>query len=47
MTRAGTGKANLSDSKNKFQRMKFSINPREDWKQIYKDALENGARLFL
>ena len=38
MTRAGTGKANLSDSRISFSGWKFSINPREDWKQIYKDA---------
>ncbi len=38
MATAGTGKANLSDSRINFSGWKFSINPREDWKQIYKDA---------
>jgi tricorn protease len=38
MVDAGTGKVNLDDSKIDFSGWKFSIYPREDWKQIYKDA---------
>jgi tricorn protease len=38
MVDAGTGKAKLDKAKIDFSGWKFSINPREDWKQIYKDA---------
>ncbi len=38
MVNAGTGKASLDNAKISFRGWKFSINPREDWKQIYKDA---------
>lgn len=38
MVSAGTGKASLDNTKISFNGWKFSINPREDWKQIYKDA---------
>ncbi|MEQ8703947.1 MAG: S41 family peptidase [Phaeodactylibacter sp.] len=35
---AGTGSVNLNAGKIDFSGCKFSINPREDWKQLYKDA---------
>ena len=35
---AGTGSADLNDGKINMSGWKFSINPREDWKQIFKDA---------
>ena len=38
MVDAGTGSVKLDDSKIDMSGWKFSINPREDWKQIYKDA---------
>lgn len=38
MVNAGTGKANLNDSKINLSGWKFAIDPREDWKQLYKDA---------
>lgn len=38
MVDAGTGSAKLGDKKINLSGWKFSINPREDWKQIYKDA---------
>lgn len=38
MVTAGTGSAKLDDGKINLSGWKFSINPREDWKQIYKDA---------
>ncbi len=39
MVDAGTGAVgNLGDSKINLSGWKFSINPREDWRQIYKDA---------
>ncbi|MEL6717848.1 MAG: S41 family peptidase [Bacteroidota bacterium] len=38
MVTAGTGSAKLEDGRIDFSGWKFPINPREDWKQIYKDA---------
>ena len=38
MVTAGSGKANLTESRINFSGWKFSIDPRKDWKQIYKDA---------
>ncbi|NRA50101.1 MAG: PD40 domain-containing protein, partial [Phaeodactylibacter sp.] len=38
MVAAGTGSAKLDDGKIDFSGWKFSIDPKEDWKQIYKDA---------
>lgn len=38
LVNAGTGSANLNDGKIDFSGWKFSISPREDWKQIYKDS---------
>ena len=38
MVKAGSGKANLTESRINFSGWKFSIDPRKDWKQIYKDA---------
>ncbi len=38
MVNAGTGSANLSDAQIDFSGWSFAINPREDWRQIYKDA---------
>ncbi len=38
MVDAGIGSANLDDGKVDFSGCKFSIFPREDWKQIYKDS---------
>ena len=38
MVNAGTGKVNLDDGKIDLSGCAFSINPREDWKQLYKDA---------
>ncbi|MEM1001249.1 MAG: S41 family peptidase [Bacteroidota bacterium] len=38
MVAAGTGSAKLDDAKISFSGWKFSINPKDDWKQIYKDA---------
>ncbi|MEM9820209.1 MAG: S41 family peptidase [Bacteroidota bacterium] len=38
MADAGTGSIKLEDKKIDFSGWKFSINPREDWKQIFKDA---------
>ncbi|MEN0050266.1 MAG: S41 family peptidase [Bacteroidota bacterium] len=38
MVAAGTGSAKLDAGKINLSGWKFSINPREDWKQIYKDA---------
>jgi len=38
MVPAGTSTAKLADAKISFSGWKFSINPREDWKQIYRDA---------
>ncbi len=38
MVNAGTGKVNLADGKIDLSTCKFSLNPREDWKQLYKDA---------
>lgn len=35
---AGTGSASLDDGKVDFGGMKFSIDPKQDWKQIYTDA---------
>jgi len=35
---AGTGSVKLNDGKIDMSGWKFSINPREDWKQIFKDA---------
>lgn len=35
---AGTGSVNLNAGKIDLSGCKFSINPREDWKQLYKDA---------
>lgn len=38
MVDAGTGSVNLDDGKIDLSGCKFSIDPREDWKQLYKDA---------
>lgn len=38
MVDAGTGSVNLKEGKIDFSGCKFSIDPREDWKQLYKDA---------
>ena len=38
MVDAGTGKATLDDGKIDFSGWKFSIDPKEDWKQIFTDA---------
>ncbi|MEL6865871.1 MAG: S41 family peptidase, partial [Bacteroidota bacterium] len=38
MVDAGTGSAKIEEGKIDFSGWKFSINPRADWKQIYKDA---------
>ena len=38
MVDAGTGSAKLADGKIDFSGWKFSINPQDDWKQIYTDA---------
>ena len=38
MVDAGTGSVDLNDGKIDLSGCKFSINPREDWKQLYKDA---------
>lgn len=38
MVSAGTGSANLTNSKINLSGWKFAINPRDDWKQIFKDA---------
>ena len=39
MINAGTGKiGNLNDSRINLNGWKFSIDPREDWKQIFTDA---------
>ena len=38
MVNAGTGSAKLADGKIDFSGWKFSIDPKEDWKQIYTDA---------
>ena len=38
MVNAGTGSANLTEGKIDFSGWKFAINPRDDWKQIFKDA---------
>ncbi|MEL7118398.1 MAG: S41 family peptidase [Bacteroidota bacterium] len=38
MVNAGTGKVSLDDSKIDLSGCKFSLDPREDWKQLYKDA---------
>lgn len=38
MADAGTGKANLSDSKIDLSGWRFPINPRDDWKQLFTDA---------
>ncbi len=38
MVNAPTGSVNLDDGKIDLSACKFSINPREDWKQIFKDA---------
>ncbi|MBV6654158.1 MAG: PD40 domain-containing protein, partial [Mameliella sp.] len=38
MVAAGTGSAKLDDGKIDFSGWKFCIDPKEDWKQIYKDA---------
>lgn len=35
---AGTGSANLTDAHVDFSGWAFAINPREDWRQLYKDA---------
>ena len=38
MVAAGTSSVQLEDNKIDFNGWKFSINPRDDWKQIFKDA---------
>ena len=38
MVDAGTGKTSLENAKISFSGWKVSINPKDDWKQIYKDA---------
>lgn len=38
MVAAGTGKASLDDGRIDYSSCNFSLIPREDWKQIYKDA---------
>lgn len=38
MVEAGTGIASLDEGRISFSGWKFSLNPRDDWKQIYKDA---------
>ena len=38
MVAAGTGSAKLDDGKINFNGWMFSINPKDDWKQIYTDA---------
>ena len=46
MTRAGTGKANLSDSRISFSGWKFSLIQEKIGNKSTR-CLENGARLFL
>ncbi|MEM6718529.1 MAG: S41 family peptidase [Bacteroidota bacterium] len=38
MVNAGTGSVKLNDSRIDVSSMKFSIDPKQDWKQMYKDA---------
>lgn len=38
MVNAGTGSTKLNDGKINLSGWKFSLNPRQDWKQMYKDA---------
>ncbi len=38
MVDAGTGSVNLEEGKIDLDGCKFSLNPRKDWKQLYKDA---------
>ena len=43
---AGTGGVNLNDGKINLGGWKFSIDPREEWKQMYKDAWRMGRDFF-
>lgn len=47
MVAAGTGSAKLDDGKINFNGWMFSINPKDDWKQIYTDAWRMERDYFM